>query len=165
MATIMITRRRTKSGPRHVVRFRLGGRAFPLIHAGSFRTLKEAKARRDLVAGEIAYGRNPADALAQLTHVDTRPVATLSAWGERWLASRIEVDVNTVKNNRPCLKVICETFGDRDPSTIATVEIAEWIAEMRERARSRARSASTGSLFGSSSTMPESSRIPPAIPG
>lgn len=48
MATLVITTRRTKSGPRYVVRYRLGGRA------GSFRTLREARARRDLVAGEIA---------------------------------------------------------------------------------------------------------------
>jgi len=44
----------------------LGGRAYPIVHAGSFRTLKEAKTRRDLVAGELAAGRNPAEALQAL---------------------------------------------------------------------------------------------------
>ena len=57
MASLVITTRRTSSGPRYVVRFRLGGRAYPIVHAGSFRTLKEAKARRHLVAGELAAGR------------------------------------------------------------------------------------------------------------
>ena len=54
-----ITTRKTSSGPRYVVRYRLGGRAYPVVHAGSFRTLRDAKIRRDLVAGEIAAGRNP----------------------------------------------------------------------------------------------------------
>ena len=35
MATITITTRRTASGPRFVVRYRLGGRAYPVVHAGS----------------------------------------------------------------------------------------------------------------------------------
>ena len=54
MASLVITTRRTASGPRFVVRFRLGGRAYPIQHAGSFKTMREAKARRDLVAGELA---------------------------------------------------------------------------------------------------------------
>ena len=59
MPTLTITTRRATDGPRYVVRYRLGGRAYPIAHAGSFRTLKEAKARRDFVAGELAAGRNP----------------------------------------------------------------------------------------------------------
>jgi hypothetical protein len=45
------------------VRYRLDGHAYPLVPGGSFRTLKEARARRDFIAGELAAGRNPADAL------------------------------------------------------------------------------------------------------
>jgi integrase len=44
--------------------------------------------------------------------------------------SRIDVDENTKKNYRSSLKVIGETFGDRDPATIAASEIAEWIAAL-----------------------------------
>lgn len=60
MASALVTTRQTKSGPRYVARYRLGGRAYPLVHGGAFRTLKEARARRDLIAGELASGRNPA---------------------------------------------------------------------------------------------------------
>jgi len=35
---------RRQSGPRYVVRHRLGGRAYPVEHGGSFKTLREAKA-------------------------------------------------------------------------------------------------------------------------
>ena len=54
MASLVITTRRTQSGPRYVVRYRLGGRAYPIVHAGSFRTLKEA--RRDVTS---LPGRSP----------------------------------------------------------------------------------------------------------
>ena len=113
---IIITTRRTKDGPRYVVRYRLGGRAYPIVHAGSFRTLKEARARRDLVAGEIAAGRNPADALrAHRTAPPTPTVVTLDVGG-RFLASRIDIDTNTTKNYRSALRKVGETFGDRDPA-------------------------------------------------
>ena len=55
-----ITTRVTKTGERRfLVRYRLGGRAYPIVHGGTFKTLKEASTRRDLIAGELAAGRNP----------------------------------------------------------------------------------------------------------
>lgn len=86
MSSLAITTREAKDGPRYVVRYRLGGRAYPIVHAGSFRTLKEAKARRDFVAGELAAGRKPAEALRALS---AAPAAVLSVdtWAERFLQS------------------------------------------------------------------------------
>lgn len=132
MPTITITTRRTNSGPRYVVRYRLGGRTYPVVHAGSFKTQKQAKARRDFVAGEIANGRDPAKALRELLVAKSRPKLTLATWGDRFLASRIDIDANTKKNYASVIKVICETFGDRDPATITASEIAEWIAAQAE---------------------------------
>ena len=51
MASSFIVTRETKSGAR---------RAWPVQHGGS--TMREARARRDLIAGELAAGRNPAEA-------------------------------------------------------------------------------------------------------
>jgi hypothetical protein len=60
MASSFIVTRKTKTGERRfVVRYRLGGRTWPIQHGGSFGTMKEARARRDLIAGELAAGRNP----------------------------------------------------------------------------------------------------------
>ena len=60
MASATITVRTTKTGEkRHVARFRLGGRSYPVQHGGSFTTMREARVRRDLIAGELAAGRNP----------------------------------------------------------------------------------------------------------
>jgi hypothetical protein len=55
MASASITVRATKTGRRFVVRYRLGGRAYPIEHGGSFRTMKEARARRDLIAGARSW--------------------------------------------------------------------------------------------------------------
>jgi integrase len=129
MATVTITTRHTMSGPRYVVRFRLGGRAYPIAHAGSFRTMKEAKVRRNLVAGEIAAGRNPSDALRAIAEQPI-PAATFQTWGDRFLESRIDVDANTKKNYASSIKKIGETFGDRNPAAITPTEIAEWIAKL-----------------------------------
>ena len=133
MATVVITPRRTKSGPRYTVRFRLGGRGWPIVHAGSFKTLKEAKARRDLVAGEIAAGRNPRAVLDSLAAEPTQAkVVDLTAWSERFLASRIDIDANTTKSYRTALRKAGETFGDRDPHTLAADDVARWIATLAE---------------------------------
>src|SRR5687767_14018584 len=83
MPSLTITTRKAKDGARYVVRYRLGGRACPIVHAGSFRTLKEAKARRDLVAGElVAGGRNPAEALRALSAAPTAVVSVEHLGGE-----------------------------------------------------------------------------------
>jgi hypothetical protein len=50
------TRMTKKSGRRFVVRFRFGGRYSKLRHAGSFRTQKDARTRRDFVISELAAG-------------------------------------------------------------------------------------------------------------
>ena len=79
VASVSITTRQTKDGPRYAVRFRLGGRAYPAVHGGSFATMKEAKVRRDLIAGELAAGRNPADLLRAITTQVVR--RTFEQWG------------------------------------------------------------------------------------
>ena len=133
MSSLTITTRTTASGPRYVVRFRLGGRSYPIQHAGSFKTLKEAKTRRDLVAGELAAGRNPADTLhALLEHAAPRRIATVSEWADRYLASRIDLDANTKRNYRTALKKVGETFGGRDPNTITVDDVAGWVGTLAE---------------------------------
>ena len=130
MATVTITTRHRKDGPRYVVRYRLGGRAYPIVHAGAFKTFKDAKARRDVVAGEIALRRNPAELFAHIPEV--RRVVSFETWGERFVASRIDVAENTRKMYRSHLRKIGQTFGDRDPRSITSADIAEWVAEQAE---------------------------------
>src|SRR5215471_8188535 len=96
MASLMIVTRKAKDGPRYVVRYRLGGRAYPVQHGGSFRTLKEAKVRRYLVAGELAAGRNPADVLRAMVEQPRR--RTFGEWAEAYRRSRVDFADQTTKN-------------------------------------------------------------------
>jgi integrase len=125
MSSLTITTRRTKSGPRYVVRYRLGGRAYPVEHGGSFKTLREAKARRDLIGGELAAGRNPVDALRTLVEQPTR--RNFHSWARAYETSRVDFAPETAKNLKSHLKRLLPTFGDCDPATIAVAEVQEWV--------------------------------------
>jgi integrase len=130
MASLVITTRRTKSGPRYHVRFRLGGRSYPLVHAGSFRTLKEAKARRDLVAGEIAHGRNPADVLRAI--VDKPMVRTFADLYDEFTESRVDVSEATKENYKTHRIRLVALLGDRDPTTITWQDVQTVVTTLSE---------------------------------
>jgi integrase len=125
MASASITTRQTASGPRYVVRYRLGGRAFPTQHGGSFRTMREARARRGLIAGELAAGRNPADLLRAVK--DETRARAFSQWAEAWKASRVDVAAETLRGYEKHLLRIEATFRERDPRTITASDVQEWI--------------------------------------
>ena len=125
MASVSIRRRETKSGPRFQVRFRLGGRAYPLQHGGSFPTLKEARTRQGLIAGELAAGRNPADLLRAM--VERPPARTFRQWADAYRTSRVDVGAETRKNMRSHLLRLDATFGDRDPASITAGDVQEWV--------------------------------------
>jgi integrase len=124
MATVTITTRNRKGGPRYVVRYRLGGRAYPIVHAGVFKTLKDAKSRRDLVAGEIAHGRNPADALEAMTTLPL--VRTFAQWAEAYRTSRVDLAADSMANVSSHLKAMT-VFNDRDSATITFADVQEWV--------------------------------------
>jgi integrase len=124
MPSLFVVTPRTKDGPRYVVRYRLGGRAYPLQHAGSFKTLKDAKARRDLVAGELAAGRNPADTLRIVEQPKRR---TFGEWAEAYKSSRIDLADKTSKGVGFHLKAMT-SLNDRDPAGITSADVQEWIA-------------------------------------
>lgn len=131
MATVTIRSRGTRSRPSYHVRYRLGGRAYPLEYGGAFRTMRDARVRRDLIAAEIAAGRNPRALLAAMV-AEPGPTLTTSAWVDRYLDSRLDIDANTKRNYTTALKKVCKTFGDRDPATITVDEVAAWVATLAE---------------------------------
>jgi integrase len=126
MASVSIRRREGKRGTAYHVRYRLGGRAYPLVHGGSFGTLREARLRRDLIAGELAAGRNPADALAALTVEAPRP-KTLSEWAAEWRTSRIDVAGQTARNHQTHIARILPTLGGRDPHSLTWRDVQTWV--------------------------------------
>lgn len=88
---VQIKKRKTTTGSnRWIVYYRRGGRAFKTVYAGSFATKREAETRRDLIAGELAAGRDPKTLLDSLrTRPTTRP-GLAHAW-DGFMRSRIDV--------------------------------------------------------------------------
>jgi integrase len=124
VTSVYITRRETKdSGPRYVVRYRLGGRGTKLEHAGSFKTQREARIRRDLVAGELAAGRDPRPAL-RVIPAETRDYRE---WAKAYKASRVDLSDRTARGVNAHLKRLLPFFGERDPRTITVGDTQEWI--------------------------------------
>jgi integrase len=130
MPSLTITTRQTTSGPRYVVRYRLGGRAYPIVHGGSFKTMKEARARRDLVAGELAAGRNPADALRAMREQPRRE-RTVAEWGTAMIASRLDISEGRIRFLELALRTrIVPIFGSRTPNEITASDVQEWVADL-----------------------------------
>ena len=129
MSSVSVRRRAAKSGARFQVRYRLGGRGYPVVHGGSFRTLKEARLRRDLIAGELAVGRNPAEVLRAM--VERAPRRTFAQVAHAYSTSRIDLAASTRVLLANHLKAILPSFGERDPSTITVADVQEWVSSLR----------------------------------
>jgi integrase len=78
--------------------WRFGPRSTHPRYGGSFRTKREAKLRRDWIAGELAAQRVPDLKLLVGERQPERP--TLRAARDAWRASRIDVDEGTRTNDR-----------------------------------------------------------------
>jgi integrase len=128
MTTVYIERRLTAKGKvRYVVRYRLGGRMTTLFYGGSFQTQKEARARRDWIAGEIAAMRVPnTKGLAQRSH------ETFAVVARRWRESRLDVAAETQKSYGTHLKRMLPTFGRADPASITPEEVQAWVAAIAD---------------------------------
>jgi hypothetical protein len=59
MSSAWIEKRATGSGVRYRVKYRVGGRESKALYGGTFRTMKEAKQRRDWINGELSSMRVP----------------------------------------------------------------------------------------------------------
>jgi integrase len=124
MASASIRRRPTS----FQVRYRLGGRGYPYLHGGSFKTQREAKVRRDLIAGELAAGRNPTALFEAMREPQLVPqVTTLHERFDEFIASRVDVSASTLALYRNARDSLDELAG-RDPQTLAAADFQAWVA-------------------------------------
>jgi integrase len=124
VASAFITRRRTKTGTSYVVRYRLGGRAYPIQHGGAFGRERDAKTRLGMVQGELAAGRDPAVALRTIAIPETR--RTFRQVAEAYRASKVNLAETTTENNQAHYKALA-VFADRDPATITFADVQAWV--------------------------------------
>jgi len=130
MSPAYIKTRIGKTGKRYLVYWRRGGRSFREEYGGSFKTQKEARARRDLIAGELANGRNPQLALDALK----RPSAPAPSLEQRWnefMASRVDVGEKARRQYRNARDRFLPLLGeDRDPATVTATDVVAAIADL-----------------------------------
>jgi len=124
-----IRRRTTGRGERRFdVIYRRGGRGWPVEHAGTFRTVREATIRRDTVADWLAAGRNPRAELELLLRPPTG--ATAAVAGADWLASRVDLDESTRSIYKGLLARIDDRFDTTPIDRITPTDVSDWIQQM-----------------------------------
>lgn len=134
MASTWILKRTTKNGStRYRVLYKAGGRESSNRYAGSFATMREAKIRRDWVAGELAARRVP-----DLT-VFTEPAAAplLRDVAARWAESRVDISENTRLQHRSAVRAMLPTLGDHRVDSITPADVAELVAALTAKGRKR----------------------------
>lgn len=133
MSSAWIRARVTRDGQkRYQVLYRRGGRAFKLETAGTFKTQKDARARRDVVAGWLAQGLNPKTELAKLA-APTPERITVAMWTLRYEKSRIDLADETTKNVTSHVRKILASPVAKMPATAVTFDdVADLVADWRE---------------------------------
>src|SRR5690349_14679205 len=135
MPSAWIENRRTARGVARIVRFRLGGRETSPSYGGSFKTLREAKIRRDYIAGELAAMRVP-----NLRLVEPQPSPVLGDVGEAWRRSRVDVVETTQKMHRSDLGRIyrvCPTLRRHAIDLITVDDVVSMISALTEKGYKR----------------------------
>lgn len=129
MASVWITTRTTTKGEkRHRVEFCIGGRESATRYGGSFRTRREALARKAWIHGELAAMRVPdLRALAP-----TMVAPTFAQAAERWLASRLDVAEGTRIQQRTSINRASKVLGSRRIDEISAQDVAAMVAAVVE---------------------------------
>jgi len=125
VASAWIIRRERNGRRTYVVRYRLGGREATQLHGGAFRLEREARARRDWIAGELAALRVPDLALLE----PERP-ETFGDVAERWRVSRVDVADGTAATHVVNLGRILPHLGDVPIDRVGVPEVSDLIGSL-----------------------------------
>jgi integrase len=132
MASVWIARRPRKSGGVSFrVIFRVGGRESMPRYGGSFSSKREAKIRRDLIAGELAARRVP-----DLRPPEDERQPTLAESYEAWQASRVDVSEATATYQRSAIRR-ANPLLDRRVDSIGTSDVAALVGELVAKGKAR----------------------------
>jgi integrase len=133
MASVWIARRPRKNGG-HTFRvmFRTGGRESMPRYGGAFRTMREARIRRDVIAGELAARRVPDTGPL----VEPQAALTLAEAYEAWQASRVDVSDATATYQRSAIRRAKSLLGRR-VDAISPADVAALVGELAAAGKSR----------------------------
>jgi integrase len=131
VASVWIKTRPAKDGgKRYRVEYRVGGRGDRPKYGGSFRTRREALARKAWVAGELANMRIP-DLRLRAGEAEEAP--TLAQAAEQWRASRVDVAAQTANMHRSAFARIAKvapTLARRRVDRLTVADVAELVAAL-----------------------------------
>jgi integrase len=95
--------------------------------------MREARIRRDWIAGELAALRMPD--LALLAEPPVAP--TLAELAERWQASRVDASENTKLMHRSAVRALLPLLGTRPVDSITPADVQELIGALTAKGRKR----------------------------
>jgi integrase len=119
------TRPTADGGKRYRVEYRLGGRSTQPRYAGSFKTMREAKQRRDYVAGELAGMRVP-----ELGWRPPPAAPTFAHAARQWQAARVDVADSTRDQHRIQLDKLLPLIGARRIDELTAADFIDVVAQL-----------------------------------
>jgi integrase len=121
------TRFMARGGKRYRVMYRLGGRESAPRYGGSFKTKRDALARKAWLTGELAALRVP-----NLRLAEDAAGATLRSVAAGWQASRVDVAPGTLATYRVALARILPRLGDQPIDQLDARMVAGLVAELHD---------------------------------
>lgn len=131
MASVyVITRVSPRTGKRsHLVRYRLGGRETPAIHAGTFAKKELAKERAKVIEAFLAKGEVPRLEIIEAAGSGRRTMLTAA---EDYLKAReIDASPGTLKIYKQAKNKL-GTLGDLMPMQVTTADVQAWVLHLSE---------------------------------
>jgi integrase len=119
---------------RYRVEYRLGGRESKIRYGGSFKTRREANARKGWIAGELAALRVPN---IRLLDGEVAASLTLRDAAKRWRESRVDVAESTQVLHRVALDRVLPILGGRRVDEISVADVADLVARLHADGRKR----------------------------
>lgn len=133
MSPSWIRKRKTASGDtRHQVLYRRGGRETTIESAGSFKRDREARLRRDLVAGWLAQGLDPKTELARLLETP-EPARSFDDLGRAMITTRHDLAIATIRLHTNALDKVAALRPDlaqSAPDAWTVSDVQEFVAAM-----------------------------------
>ncbi len=133
MPSAWVARLPRKRGVGYRVFFRVGGRESVPRHGGSFSTMRDAKLRRDWIAGELAAMRVPHLRLV----APEKAAETVATACERWRASRVDVSEPTRVLHRVALDRVLPVLGTRPVKEITTADVSDLVTALAAAGKRR----------------------------
>jgi hypothetical protein len=107
--------------------YRLGGRETSPRYGGSFKTQREALARKQWIAGELAAMRVP-----DLHLLEPAAPASIRELAAAWQAARVDVSEGTKETYRVALGRLLPRLGELPAAELEPHHVAELVAELSE---------------------------------